>query len=148
LAVVAGTVGGREPDQNTMEVVPPAKQSLPVLMMHGTEDTHVPYEGGAQEAKAGKREFASVQRSALFWVEADHCKGRPAEQKLKGEHILIQEWTNCSRGSEVQVYTLRGWGHFWPCRKLIQQYGQSDNLSGFDAAEVIWSFLQNKRNPK
>jgi polyhydroxybutyrate depolymerase len=144
LAVVAGTVGGKEPEQTGMEFIPPAKQALPVLMMHGTADTHVPYEGGAQDAKAGKRQFASVQRSALFWVEADHCKGRPVERKQCNGNVLIQKWTNCSHGSEVEVYTLKGWGHYWPSLQLIKQNGQSDKFPGFDAAEVIWGFL-NKR---
>lgn len=145
LAVVAGTVGGREPDQNTMELVPPAKQPLSVLMMHGTADTHVPYEGGAQNAKAGKRGFVSVQRSALFWVEADHCKGRPEEQERENGQVLVQRWTNCSPGSEVQVYTLKGWGHFWPSRKLIQRYEKSYYFPHVDAAEMIWNFLKDKK---
>lgn len=144
LVVVSGSVGGREPDQNELEIIPPPKQPLPVLIIHGSEDTHVPYKGGKQHAQAGKREFVSVSQSALFWANADHCQGEPHNHTLLKRHIEVQSWDNCSPGSEVQLYTLRGWGHVWPSRELIAEYKQSSRFPGFDAAEVIWSFLKDK----
>ena len=41
------------------------------------------------------------------------------------------------------LYTLSGWGHYWPGSALAERMGS--RARGFDAASVIWGFFASHR---
>jgi polyhydroxybutyrate depolymerase len=86
---------------------------LPVLIIHGTGDHNIPYEGkkgGAGYVRGNHHEY-SAPEVAAFWVKHDSCSTTPAlEKNGKVERAAY----DCGRGAEVLFYTIYNGEHGWP----------------------------------
>jgi polyhydroxybutyrate depolymerase len=135
-AVVSGTIGGVPAANEPEWSVPRPKQPVPILVLHGRDDTHIPYEGGRAAQSRGKSSSISVSRSMGFWVEADGCDPQPQMESLDDARVEQQTWFGCHHGAEVILDSLNGWGHEWP---------KANALGGFEAAATIWQFFARHR---
>lgn len=111
-APVAGTIG-----------IPNCKSSrpVPILIIHGKADEHVPYAGGRAPARFSERDRVdrSVEEVASIWRKA---------------------------GSEVKLLIHEG-GHIWPGGTPGLRFGNVDPvLPEPKASEEIWAFF--KARPK
>jgi len=90
------------------------------LMMHGTNDPVVPYQGG--QLKFFKRSFdrfLSFDQSLAFFVARNGCRAEAEETQYleavsdDGTSVLIRRWRQCREGETVG-YAIIGGGHQWP----------------------------------
>jgi polyhydroxybutyrate depolymerase len=102
LAGVAAVAGG-------YRALPPCRpaRALPVLEIHGTGDTVVPY-GGRPPDYAG-----SVRRWLYQWRRIDGCQGLARRfTPQSGVHEIA--WTRCAAGTVVAHVRLDRVPHGWP----------------------------------
>lgn len=101
LAVVAGAWDGAGP-----EPVRP----LPTLIFHGTEDQHIPYNGG-MGTKGRKVVHRSAPETAFAWATKMGCTPK-IQRTTQGPHHL--DSARGEEGLEVGLWTVTGQGHAWP----------------------------------
>jgi len=87
---------------------------MPVLLIHGTGDHSIPYNGqpGGDAASTTKTHFnASAPAVATFFAVRDRC-GAPSAPTRHGN---VERLTyRCPRDADVELYTIRGGTHGWP----------------------------------
>lgn len=119
IAPVAGSIGAVT--NGVLERIPEPSQPVSVLIIHGTDDRSVQYEGNG---------FLSVAESVLFWVEHNGCSLVPHNETLSEGNVIISVYGGGMNGSEVVLYTLIDVGHVWPNTPI-------------SATDVIWDFFEN-----
>lgn len=87
------------------------ERPVPLVHLHGTEDTLVPYEGGG----AGGGE--SVPDMMQGWADRNGCAAEPSESFQNGD-AHCDTWSGCDDGVEVTLCTIEGMGHCWPGSEL------------------------------
>ena len=126
---------------------------ISMLLVHGTDDPVVPYDGGSME---GSRSGAllSVAATAAFWAHADACPGGGASVKLPdaspadGTHVRREAHAGCAAGTEVTLYTVKNGGHTWPDGPQYDQIWIIGKVShALDASAAIWEFLARHTLP-
>jgi polyhydroxybutyrate depolymerase len=139
---VAGiaTVGAAMP--KTMVCVP--SRPLPVIMIAGTSDPVVKYDGGT--GKHGRIPTISAEDSAKAWAKNDRCTEKPSHSKLDhakgGLETKIDTYGSCQENAEVSLYSVKGGGNTWPGGEQYEPENTIGKTSqDFNANEVIWSFL-------
>jgi polyhydroxybutyrate depolymerase len=80
---------------------------LPVLQLHGLDDTTVPYDGGV--GSLGPLPFTSAPDSAARWAGLDGCSG-PTVRTLTAGESFCDAYTTCPDGAEVELCSLKA-GH-------------------------------------
>jgi polyhydroxybutyrate depolymerase len=126
---------------------------LPVLVMNGTEDTLVPWAGGALAGKPEKGQVWSTERTVEFWRSHNGCRGQPETRRLPDRDpddnstVTVTRWADCQDGAEVQLYRLDGAGHTVPGgpghrfpRLMRRILGETNN--DIEASEVLWGFFR------
>jgi polyhydroxybutyrate depolymerase len=131
-----------------------------VLMMNGTEDPLVPWEGG--EVRFGSKTNGTVistDQSIELWVDNNHCISLPTTIELPdlapddGTRVERTSYDNCNSESEVVLYKINGGGHAWPAyqdRRGVIGKRLIEGLVGrksrdIDACKVIWEFFKGQR---
>jgi polyhydroxybutyrate depolymerase len=91
------------------ETVDDCRPSRPitVISFRGTEDTRVPYEGGASSVVPGMPiTFLGAEATFDRWAQIDRCTGSPSEEDGDG----CSSYSACSGGVEVMLCTQQGGG--------------------------------------
>jgi polyhydroxybutyrate depolymerase len=141
-APVAAAHGGRADAAAPPWVIPAPQEPLPVLVMHGLADGHVPFAGGRSPRKGGEREYLPAMDAVRFWVRNNGLVDAPSVERLYGGVVERSTWSHPGGGgAEVALYTVAGWGHFWPGGVHTAALPATDPLRGFDATAVIWEFF-------
>ena len=109
---------------------------IPLLMVNGTADTTVPWQGGpiAPTRLGSGISVLSIPAAISFWSQHNGCKSpaKVSQSKL----IDVTDYTSCRSGSEVTLAALKGAGHVWSGGGYgASQYG--------DTTQRVWQFLQN-----
>ncbi len=119
------------------------KHPMPVLHIHGTDDTLVPFKGGDKKGPGFLR-FPSVDANVKTACEFNGCDETPkvtelpkAKDKFKVTKFDYGKGTN---GAEVMLYVIDGGGHTWPGRGAPTLLGPATN--NLVANEAIWSFFR------
>lgn len=114
-----------------------------VLMMNGTEDPLIPWEGRTWPARLGFSGMRSVDQNVSYWRNATGAtvESRP-EEAFPG--VIRHTYTNQQTGQEVIQYRMVGSGHCWP--------GARSSMFGplcrtMDAPSVIGAFFARHSNP-
>lgn len=135
IAVVAGAMNFTAVD---------ATSPIAVLIVHGSEDQHVRYDGGAPRAalgRSGERSDASVQAAVDYYLARNGLVGYPeAEQDGK---VRRETWARGKGGKPtlpVRRITLDGGGHAWPGSSETPRL-LADTPFPFDASAEILSFF-------
>lgn len=135
IAVVAGAMNWTAAD---------AGSPVAVLIVHGTADEHVRYEGGRPKSavgRAGERSDASVQDAVDYYVARNGLSDRP-EVEIDGK-VRIETFATSRNGratSPVRVVTLDGGGHAWP-GAAAKTRAVADVPFPFDATAAIVAFF-------
>ena len=147
----------------TDEVAAPVIASLPtdldcqpdepisILIMNGTEDPLVPWEGG--QVHFLRKELGgavSTPDMIAFWVEANGCDPTPTVERLPDldpdDEILIQKdtYSDCLEDTQVVLYTVEGGGHTWPGGPQYAPKPFIGRVSrDLHAGEAIWTFFED-----
>jgi polyhydroxybutyrate depolymerase len=129
----------------------PAGQGTPsVMIMNGTDDPLVPFDGGSVSLfglfyRLGK--VRSSRESGQYFADLNHITGRPETNETRmAEGIRVERvlWRNNSK-IEVELVAIHGGGHGIP-----QPYGRRPRLLGPSPMEpngpaVIWAFFERQR---
>lgn len=156
-AAIAPVVGNLPIDPNTGKPFAPeaARQKpLSVLMINGTADPLVPWEGGRVKGSSGR--VTSVAATVAAWVKLDGCKPQPEITNLPDKFpddattLRRESYRGGQNGTEVVLYAVVGGGHGWHGSNDKRLSGNR-NLAGklsreINATEVIWEFF--KRHAK
>ena len=134
IAVVSGAMNYTAKDSDS---------PIAVLLIHGSADEHVRYDGGTPRAsigRAGERTDASVQQAIDYYVERNELRGYP-EHKQDGK-VRVDDYAVSKTGRQaapLRVITLEGGGHAWPGGERSRAL--TDAPFPFDAAAAIATFF-------
>lgn len=126
-------------------VLPSCNPSLPtpIMMIHGTADQGVLWEGTSEEA--------SVPETLAHWVTINGCNDLPTTTLVPnkindGTSVRQELYTGCKDNTDVLIYVIENGAHAWPGGNMpIQLWGLT--LTGkisanLDASTTIWEFFQ------
>jgi polyhydroxybutyrate depolymerase len=141
IGVVAATMG-----EQLSRRCKPAKP-VSVLILQGTEDPLVPYQGGRVNVRGGGA-IISATAARDIWVKLDGCRGGIEKSELPdssedGTRTHVERWRGCRNSTEVALYTIEGGGHTWPGgRQYLPERIIGRTAREFHATEVIWEFFE------
>jgi polyhydroxybutyrate depolymerase len=118
---------------------------LSVLMLHGTADPVVPYEGGPVGLNTQRGRVIGVEQTARLWAESNRCLFPPVETVISGSAdsatVVRLTFPSGRDGTEVILYRIIGAGHIWPGgakrHPLLGQY-----VATINATRIIWDFFR------
>ncbi|MBV9564074.1 MAG: prolyl oligopeptidase family serine peptidase [Bradyrhizobium sp.] len=127
---------------------------LPILLMNGTADPLIPYEGGRGSSYFAVDGFWSTERTVQFWRRVNGCD--EAEESATdlpdvdtGDGSTVTRIaSHCPEGRDVQLYRVNDGGHRMPgsfsdtrfARLVNYMFGPQNH--DIDGAETIWSFFK------
>jgi len=120
----------------------------PVIILKGTEDPLVPYEGGGV-VNDKRGEVLSTKEELSVWLTSAGCDPEAGTSETfdkdseDGIYTEKQSWSKGCEEAPVILYTVHGGGHTWPGNGT--QYAPkafiglpSDDV---DATKLIWAFF-------
>ena len=119
------TVAGVYPAMTLCE----SSAGVPILAFHGNADLIVPFQGG------GEQGLLAVDRWAFSWAERNGCDRKTFTET---ERYGLTTWTNCQHNSDVSLYELYQWDHYWPNPEAIPPDSADP---GVDASRLIATFF-------
>lgn len=130
-----GTVTGSMSVGMYDECVP--AHPIPVLHIHGTDDTTNPY--------AGTSTMKGIDDTNLFWVDLNGCNPTPAVIAIPDVNTSDNAsavrylYTGGTNGHTVELIKVTGGGHTWPGSPVSGSSGNT--CMDFDASKEIWRFF-------
>ncbi len=121
--------------------VPNPSEGMPVLMMHGTKDKLVPYNGRSFTPLFPK--MKSVEEGKKFWCQANGADMLASREKVGDNTTEI--YRNEKNGKEVKLITMAGAGHGWPG---TNHSIDGNPAKGINATDEIVKFLLSKSKSK
>lgn len=137
------------------EYLPKCQPEKPVaiLVMNGTDDLIVPYNGGdirVFKKTKSRGKVISNDEYIEFWKEKNGCTKQeptimlPDKNKKDGTTVSITTYTNCKTGGALKFYKIIGGGHTWPGGKQYLRKKIIGNTSReINACDEIWNFFSS-----
>ncbi len=127
-----------------------APGAVPLLLIHGTSDSIVPWEGGVVNAGPGRTlNLLSVDESVAFWRGRNGCDGEGVSETLQDEDPNDQTVTTvtrddaCQSGAPVVLYRVEGGGHTWPgSPDAYPALLVGPTARDFSASQAVWDFFE------
>lgn len=120
---------------------------VPVIIIHGTADQHVPWNGG-YGCGFSDVEMTSVPDTIAIWKKADGCTSDE-----KSPYIQMGDGTGEYQGdcqADIVLCTIYGGGHHWPGGTSptpwffnVQCPDDGPMSTTFIANEVLWKFFKD-----
>ncbi|XZE53389.1 alpha/beta hydrolase family esterase [Planctomycetaceae bacterium SH139] len=151
VAAIASVVGGMA-DSVALNFEP--TDAVSVLIIQGTEDPLMPYEGGkvAGDARKDRGSIVATDKTAALWVAANQCDNVPRRTPLRDrdptDGCLTETitWHGGKNKSLVALYRVEGGGHTWPSgAQYLPKFIVGKVTRDFDS-QTIWQFFES--NPK
>lgn len=126
------------------------KKPISVLMINGTEDPIVPWEGGTvvyEDQELGG--VLPVERTLSFWMRHNDCQDTslaliPDFSPTDGTRIQRHKALGCVEGTKVELFEVQGGGHTWPSGwQYLPESMVGPISSDIDAAVAAWRFLES-----
>lgn len=112
-------------------------RNIPIVLLHGDEDTLVPY--------------ATAPAAAEFWARNNGCGTTPVATELPdlapkdGTTVVRHDYPDCPADGPVVLYEIRGGGHNWPGGLPFLGPFLGGTTQDIDANDVIWDFVSRHR---
>ncbi len=125
-------------------------EPLSVLMINGTADPIVPWDGGTvtfEDQPLGR--VLPVERTFAFWQRHDACQDLeialiPDFVPSDGTRIERRKAIGCKAGTKVELFAVEGAGHTWPSGWQYLPQSMVGRISrDIDASVAAWRFLQS-----
>jgi len=123
---------------------------LPVLLMNGTDDPFVPWNGGKVTIfRQTRGEVVSTKDTIQFWVKHNRCNSVPNIKILTdrdtNDHstVRVTTYTKEKNGCDVILYAIEGGGHNFPGSSTPDRprlLGRKNN--DIEGSEIIWEFFR------
>ena len=120
-------------------------ERVAVIHFHGTDDQHLPYDGGVGSESLVGTDFASVQDSIGFWVAFNGCDSEPSTNQFSD--IQHNVWEGCEGNSSVELYTIIGGKHAWPGSNGPGWASGDEPTQSISATNLIWEFFAAHPKP-
>jgi len=123
-------------------IEPCAPPPMPVVMVNGTADPMVPYDGGEVGLRGGRGRVWSVERTVDFFARLDGC-GSPVQRALParggsdGTAVTRISWHDCRPATSITLYRVEGGGHALPGRRALLPRILGPSNQDIMAADVI-----------
>ncbi len=126
------------------------ERPLPVMMINGTKDNVIPFDGGAV-AVAGERfgEVVSVYSTLGIWHQRNACNISPVVASMDeykpdrvAKGITSELYAKCGSGKAVLLYRIEDGGHSIPSFKHKRSVFKDAPRTPFNAASDIWDFFK------
>ncbi len=124
-------------------------QPISVLLMPGTRDPLVPYQGGEiglANIKRGKG--LAISDTVAFWTTRNGCPSSPVvtqepdRDAKDGTRVRKETYAPCREASAVILYAIEGGGHTWPNgRQYLPEQVIGKTSRDIDANTVLWEFF-------
>lgn len=109
VSTVTGPNGQLHPDGRQFYTCNP-RRAVPILMVYGTNDTCVPFNGGLGICGVP---FISVRQNYGFWSEKNHCGDWSANIVATQGPAALYANPSCARNAEVSALVVYGGVHDW-----------------------------------
>ena len=126
---------------------------LPMLMMNGTVDPLIPYEGGRGTSYFAANGYWSTEKTLAFWRNLNGCAATDAgvtelpDKNPSDQSTVTLISSRCPPGHDVALYRVNNGGHRMPGMfpdarfpKLAAALLGPQN-GDIDGAETIWAFF-------
>lgn len=126
---------------------------LPMLIMNGTADPLIPYEGGRGSSYFAADGFWSTEKTVAFWRELNGCEADDAsvtdlpDRAPSDQSTVTRITSRCPAGHDVVLYRVNDGGHRMPGFAPDARFPKvATGLLGpqngdIDGAETIWTFF-------
>ena len=121
-----------------------------IMVMNGTADKLVPYNGGAVKILGKKRgNIISTHELIDFWKDKNDCKVKKQIVDLEdisddGTTVTVEEYSNCKDRGALILYTINEGGHTWPGGKqYLGEWIIGKTNQDIVACDIIWSFFNS-----
>lgn len=152
IAPVCATMGEGALDE---AIKKPIGDALPVLIMNGTKDDWVLWDGGTtrlgllRRSKRSKGKTISTKKLVNFWVKRNKAKSPGKSTMLPNKDIKdktrVKKTVYAAKtgGAEVVLYTIEDGGHTWPGgRQYLGELIVGATCQDIDASDVILRFFK------
>jgi len=127
---------------------------VPMLMMNGTVDPVIPYEGGRGTSRFAVDGFWSAEKTITFWRKVNGCEEGDADttdladRDPNDQSTVTRIASRCPDGRDAVLYRVNDGGHRMPgsapdtrfTRLVNFMFGPQNH--DIDGAETIWSFFK------
>jgi len=143
-----GAVGASFP--KTMTCLP--ARPISVLLIDGTADPLVPYNGGTYKER--RFPVLSAEESAKTWAKFDRCGEKPAQGKIApldkgGKETKTLVYSGCQADAEVELYSVKDGGNTWPGGEVFTTESEVGKTSGaLNANDSLWNFFSKAKLPE
>ncbi len=130
---------------------------ISVLFMNGTDDNHMPYNGGyiSNPPNPDHGSAEATEDAVNFWVNFDETDTIPKTfvfpdlDSTDGGVVEKYDYINGRDGTEVILYKVNGGGHSAPSIKeryssLFEEYFNKQNHD-IEMTTEVWKFFKDKR---
>jgi polyhydroxybutyrate depolymerase len=127
---------------------------VPMLMMNGTADPLIPYQGGRGTSRFAVAGFWSTEQTLAFWRRANSCDPQDAGAVDLDNHDKADQSTvtrissRCPPGRDVVLYRINDGGHRMPGAvadarfpRMVDAFLGPQNRD-IDGAAMIWEFFR------
>lgn len=149
IAPVAGAM-----PENLVPACSPSRP-VPVLIISGTKDNLVHWEGGDVTGPFGRKKLGrtiSVEKSRDFWLEKNSCDASKKEVSTldsmpkDGTAVTREVYSSCAGGGAVDFIKIDGGGHTWPGGlQYLPEFVIGKTSAEMDACREIWDFFMKHR---
>jgi polyhydroxybutyrate depolymerase len=126
---------------------------VPMLMMNGTADPLVPYNGGRGTSRYAVDGFWSAEKTLAFWRKNNGCDMKQAtvtelDDTDPGDRSTVTRIdSKCPAGRDVVLYRINDGGHRMPGTPDARFPRLANTFLGpqnhdIDGAETIWAFFK------
>ncbi len=127
MAIISSSIGGNN------ILLEKSYKPLPVLLMNGSEDRVLPFNGGG--GKDGN--YTAAIESVNFWKENNRCT---KNELANAERYIKTEYLNCSENSNVIFYEIKKGKHVWFGGK--QEIVKNLFSNSVWVTDEIWEFFK------
>ena len=117
---------------------------MPLLHIHGTADSMVPYAGGKGDTSLTRTNFASVASvEAAFRAPFPMLAQteRVIDRADDGTRVLERNYTDGAGTTQIRILTIEGGGHAWPGSRRAARQGSTRDITA--NAEVLRFFAEH-----
>jgi polyhydroxybutyrate depolymerase len=127
---------------------------IPMLMMNGTADPLVPFEGGKGTSHYAVEGFWSTQATLAFWRRVNGCQTEDtavtefSDRDPTDQSTVTRIESDCPQGRDVVLYRVNGGGHRMPGAFSDARFPRiattflGPQNHDIDGAETIWAFFK------